>query len=174
MLDLPLNIIHGIHRVMKEQQPGIRLPRSDLVFFLAVCNASLLPDEVDDEAIWREVDHALEVVKLRDICKTGPTTSNVEPINYHLLLGCIKDTIDQLVSYVKQPDQQADDQQSGTLKHTSKELMSKIGKTVQVANLQSLFEKLLHAVQHTPTNDELDKLAQVSEQIGNVLAVRDQ
>lgn len=174
MPDIPLNIIQGIHRVMKAEVVGYEVAYSDLAFFLAVCNDDLSADEDDDKTTENEVVVASQAVRYCWMCKTTPTKSNEEPIRYHLVLSGIEETIDQLIIYVRQSNQQVADPYNSLFKHAGSDLVSKIGKTVEVANLQYLFEKLLHAVQDTSTDADVDKLSQLSEQIGGVLTVRDQ
>jgi len=159
--------------MLKEDESGNALAYDDLVFFLAVCNNSLEFDK-DLKLLEYEVDNALDAVKFRQICDASPTTSNVKPINYHIVLSGIKDTIDQLVICGKRSDQQAVEQDDGAVTPAGNDLVNKIGKTVEVANLQYLFEKVQHAVQYTSTDADMDKLSQLSEQIGSVLTVREQ
>lgn len=128
-----------------------------------------------------EVERALQTVEIADRHRTGWTPSNDEPINkdnYRLVLICIKDTLDQIVTFIQDSGKQVAQQHGGVLKHAGiKDLMTKFSNALDVNHQASLFEQLgnVHAVQHASANAEAsEKLIKLSDLIGKVLEVRDQ
>ncbi|KAI4269744.1 MAG: hypothetical protein LQ337_007105 [Flavoplaca oasis] len=181
MPDLRVDVLQAVHRIIKEGNHGARLPYRDLAFFLELCNHNIPSLILGEQEVAKEVERALQTVEIADHHRTGRTTSNHEPItkeNYRLVLSCMKDTIDQIITFIKDSGQQVAQQHGGVLKHAGiKDLMNKFSNAVDVVHQQSLFEQLanVHAVQHTSANSKAsEKLLDLSELIGKVLSVRDQ
>jgi hypothetical protein len=178
MPNLAVDVIQAVHRVLKEGDHGKRLPYGELAFFLGICNDNIPSVNIGEKVVEQEVQRALQTVHLHDIYNTGRTTSNVESLtdeNYRLVLGCTKDTIDQLTKFIRDSSQQVAAQHGGILRQAGiRELMNKVGGAVDVVNLQNLVEQVagLHAVQHAAANGQaVEQLSQLSGQLGKVLSI---
>ncbi|KAL8714813.1 MAG: hypothetical protein Q9220_001326 [cf. Caloplaca sp. 1 TL-2023] len=182
MADLRIDVIQAVHRIINAGNHGARLLYRDLAFFLGLCNHNIPSLILGEQEVAKEVERALQTLEIADHHRSGQTTSNHEPItkeNYRLVLSCMKDTIDQIIAFIKDSGQQVAQQHGGALKHAGiKNLMNRFGNAVDVVHQQSLFEQLananVHAVQHTSANSEAsEKLLLSSELIGKVLSSLD-
>jgi hypothetical protein len=114
--------------------------------------------EFDEEVAKREVDHALQAVKIHNKYQHTQPTTQEEPIdkdNYRLVLECIHDLVQSICDYIRDPKNALAEQHGGILKHGGiKSLMNKLANAVDVAHQQSYWEQLsvLHSVQHASTN----------------------
>ena len=178
MPDIPVDIVQAIHQVLNQSDLSKRLPYKELAFFLGICNSNIPSLDIGQDVIGQEVERALQTVHLHDIYNTGRTTSNFEAASHetqHLMLSCTKDAIDQLVKSMRDSSRQVAEQHGGSLRQAGiRELMNKVGSTVDVVHLQSLVEQIanLHAVQHTAANGEVaEQLSRLSELLGNNLSV---
>jgi hypothetical protein len=172
------DVVQGVHRILKEGNHEKRLPYKELAFFLGICNNNIPSLDIGEEVVKQEVERALQTVDLLDIYDTGRTTSNVGSTaneNYRLVLGCTKDTIDQLTKFIRGSSQQVAEQHGGILKQAGvRELMNKVGGATDVVHLQSVVEQVLalHGVQHTAANGEtVEQLSQLSELLRKALSV---
>lgn len=178
MPNLSIDVVRTVHRTMKEEGLGDRLPYEELGFFLGICDENIKSQSIGKDAIKQEVERALQTVHLHGIYNTGRATSKIAPMtkdNYRVVLGCTKDTIDALVKFIRDSSRQVAEQHGGILKQAGiKELMNKIGAAVDVVHLQNLVEQVagLHAVQHAAANGQAaEQLSQLSEQLGKILTI---
>lgn len=178
MPDLTTDLVQAVHHILKEGNHGGRLPFNGLALFLSICNDNIPSLDIGQTVVEHEVERVLRTVHLCDTHTTGRATSNVEPLtheNYRLVLGCTKDTIDQLAKFLRDSSRQVVEQHGGVLEQAGmRELMNKVGGDADDVHLKNLFEQVagLHAVQHTAANDEaVEQLEQLSEQLNKVLAV---
>ena len=178
MPDLAIDLVQAVHNILKEGDLGPRLPYKELGYFLGICNNNIPSLDIGQTVVEQEVERALQIVHLHDMHTTGRATSSVGPLThdkYRLVLGCIKDAIDQLAKFTRDSSRKVAEQHGGVLKQPGiRELMNKVGSTVDVVHLQSLFEQIagLHAVQHAAGNGEIaEQLSQLSERLNKALSM---